>query len=236
MNDITQNKQTSIIVAAMSDMHGLLPELFHNCDLVCICGDVFPQNIERSLEKSKTWFFDAFFPWVRDLPCDMVIMIPGNHCFYLESVFQQYGKIIMPDTLNHGFVCLVDESYIYRGLRFYGTPWVTNLPRWAFNTNDPQGMFEKIPSDCDILLTHHAPDYEKLGCSYPNTDKERNYGSVELTNAILSRPNIKYHFCGHIHTGTHGGVILGNALSYNVSILDEQYQEAFPITYLELKI
>lgn len=224
----------SIEIAAMSDMHGALPILFCASELVCICGDIFPQNIERNIQESEKWFCETFLPWVKSLPCDFVIMIPGNHCFYLESEFQKHGRIIIPDNLQHKCVCLVDEYYIYRGLHFYGTPWVTNLPRWAFNTNDPQSIFEKIPSDCDVLLTHHAPDYKKLGCSYPNTDKERSFGSIELTKTILSRPSIKYHFCGHIHTGTHGGVKLGNALSYNVSILDEQYQEAFPITYLNL--
>ena len=113
---------------------------------------------------------------------------------------------------------------------------LTLQPRWAFNTDDPRSKYEKIPNDCDILLTHHAPNYGKLGCSYPNTDKERNFGSIELTNAILSRPSIKYHFCGHIHTGTHGGVRMGNALSYNVSILDEQYQECFPVTYIDFTV
>lgn len=227
---------SKVLIASMSDMHGFLPEITNKSDITCICGDIFPQNIERKIEESKKWIYEAFLPWVKSIPCDCVIMIPGNHCFYFESEFQKYGRIIMPDEIKIKCVCLVDESICYHGLHFYGTPWVTNLPRWAFNTGAPQSKFEKIPYDCDILLTHHAPDYGKLGCSYPNTDKERNFGSAELTRAIKTRPNIKYHFCGHIHTGAHGGVKIGNTMSYNVSILDEQYHESFPITCIDLSL
>lgn len=221
------------VIAAISDMHGMIPEIKGDC-ILCICGDIFPQDIERKMHESKNWFYEVFLPWVKNLACEFVIMIPGNHCFYLESEFLKHGKIILPDNFKNKCVCLVDESFIYKGLCFYGTPWVTNLSRWAFNTTDPKSVFEKIPVNCDILLTHHAPNYEKLGCSYPYTDKERCLGSVDLANVILTRSNIKYHFCGHIHTGTHGGVRIGNTMSYNVSILDEQYKESFPVTYIEL--
>lgn len=223
-----------IVLAAMSDMHGLLPDVNKECELICICGDIFPQDIERKIDEAQNWFYEVFLAWVEKLPCKFVIMILGNHCFYLEYEYKHHGKIILPNNIKNKCLCLVDESFSYQGIHFYGTPWVTNLPNWAYNTNDPQSKFKEIPSDCDVLLTHHAPDFEKLGCSYPNTDNEKNYGCIELANAILARPNIKYHFCGHIHTGIHGGVKLGNALSYNVSILDEQYKESFPITYVEL--
>lgn len=59
-------------------------------------------------------------------------------------------------------MCLVDEYFIYRALRFYGTPRVTDIQRWAFNTNNPQSISESVSYDCDVLLTYHALDYEKL--------------------------------------------------------------------------
>lgn len=223
-----------ILIAALSDLHGVLPLDIKDSDIVCICGDVFPQDIERNLYKSERWFYDVYLPWVKKLPCNFVIMIPGNHCFYLEAVYQKHHKIVIPPEYDSKCICLVDDSFIYRGIHFYGTPWVTNLSRWAFNTDIPECVFDKIPYDCDILLTHHAPNFGKLGCSYPNTAVERNFGSNELTNVLKSHPHIRYHFCGHIHTGTHGGVQIGNTVSYNVSILDEQYKEAFAPTYVEL--
>ena len=223
----------NITIGAMSDMHGFLPNVIEKSDLMCICGDIFPLNIDRNIEESEKWFYQVFLPWVKNLPCEYVIMIPGNHCLYLESIYLKFGRITIPDYYKEKVLCLVDESCVYKGIKFYGTPWVTNLSRWAFNTDAPQSKYEKIPKDCDILITHHAPDYGKLGCSYPDAENEKNYGSAELAQVILKRPNIKYHFCGHIHTGVHGGIRIGNTLSFNVSLLNEQYQEEFPPTYIE---
>lgn len=223
----------TISICTMSDMHGILPNVDRQVDIICICGDIFPLKIERNIKESELWFNNDFLSWIKKLPCECVIIIPGNHCIYLESVYQIYGKVQIPNSINKKCVCLVDEMFIYKDIKFYGTPWVTNLSRWAFNTDVPLEKFRHIPDDCDVLLTHHAPDYGKLGCSFPGAENEKNYGCRELAMVILERPNIKYHFCGHIHTGTHGGVKLGNTISYNVSILDEQYQEAFAPTYVE---
>lgn len=226
---------SGISITALSDMHGFLPRLKKKCNLICVCGDIFPlNNIDRNIEESKRWFYEIFLNWILELPCEFVIMIPGNHCLYLEHEYKMHGRILLPNGFNNKCVCLVDDSYYYKGLHFYGTPWVTNLPRWAFNTDNPQSKFEKIPYECDILLTHHAPDFGKLGCSFPNTDNEKNYGSLELAKVILARPNIKYHFCGHIHTGVHGGVKIGNTISYNVSILDELYHITYPETHINI--
>ncbi len=223
----------NLIIGAISDIHGYLPTSFRRCEIMCICGDAFPQGIERDTIASREWFRTIFLPWAHKLPCEVVLMIPGNHCFYLESEYRQYQRIDIPDIYAKKCIYLIDKSFHYKGVHFYGTPWVTNLPNWAFNTDNPLETYQLIPCNCDILLTHHAPDYDKLGCSYPNSENEKNYGSAELAQVILKRPNIKYHFCGHIHTGVHGGIRIGNTLSFNVSLLNEQYQEEFPPTYIE---
>lgn len=88
-------------IVAMSDMYGELPTKFSVCELFCMCGDIFSQKVERNLEVFGKWFCENFFPWVKNLPCDFVIMIPENHCFYLESEFQKYGRIIIPDNLQY---------------------------------------------------------------------------------------------------------------------------------------
>lgn len=222
----------SITIAALSDMHGILPKL-SSCNLVCICGDIFPTTIERNIQESERWFNSVFATWIKTLPCQFVVMIPGNHCLFLEKQYKSQGKVIIPKSIETKCVCLIDEEFVYDGIHLYGTPWVTNLPRWAFNTEVPNKYFENIPYDCDILLSHHAPDRGKLGTSFPDTEVEKNYGSIELAKAIEARTCIKFHFCGHIHTGVHNGVNIGNTKSYNVSILDEQYLEAFPVTYVE---
>ena len=58
----------------------------------------------------------------------------------------------------------------------------------------------------------------------------------ELKQKIISK-DIKYNFCGHIHTGTHGGITTDecNTIFYNVSIKDEDYKVAFKPTYVEIE-
>ena len=55
----------------------------------------------------------------------------------------------------------------------------------------------------------------------------------ELTEAIVKkRPRIV--FCGHIHTGQHGGVDFGTSRIYNVSRLDERYEIAYEPTWVDV--
>ena len=41
-------------------------------------------------------------------------------------------------------------------------------------------------------------------------------------------------FCGHIHTGQHGGVDFGTSRIYNVSRLDERYEIAYEPTWIDV--
>lgn len=85
-----------------------------------------------------------------------------------------------------------------------------------------------------ILLTHHAPKIDTLGCSFPGTPNEKDFGSIELAESIRSLSGLKYHFCGHIHTGNHDSVRINNAVSYNVSLMDEEYNVRFPVRIVEI--
>ena len=62
------------------------------------------------------------------------------------------------------------------------------------------------------------------------TDSE-NFGSPELTEAI-SEKRPRFVFCGHIHTGLHGGVDFEDSRIYNVSRLDERYEIAYEPTWV----
>ena len=44
---------------------------------------------------------------------------------------------------------------------------------------------------------------------------------------------MRFVFCGHIHTGLHGGVDVESCRVYNVSRLDERYDIAFEPTWVE---
>lgn len=224
-------------VATFSDTHGQthLPIIEEDTDIICIAGDIIPLNIQRNIPYSEAWFIDEFLRWAKELNPNVkkIFVTPGNHDKYFEVIGAKAIKeIIANEGLSEKVIYLVDETYIYDGYKITGSPWIKNLPRWSFNSTDLTESFSFI-EDCDILITHIPPMVEKVGCSYPYQAYERDFGSIELTK-VLENKNIKVNVCGHVHTGIHDGVIYGNTTIYNVSILNEGYEEAYPVTYFEI--
>lgn len=233
----------------ISDIHGFLPpysKLSNDYfDVLCICGDLVPLDIQSNYEYSERWFKKDFCDWCKNMPCEKVIFIPGNHDRYLEWALIMMGNpaaisenLGWPDKM----VLLHDSEYIYKDIsddgvkevKFYGTPWVPRLSNWAFykDSKDLYEAFEKIP-DCDVLLTHTPGSYmANTGASIQYLYR-RELGSDELTNVILRR-SIKLWLCGHIHSGNHElSEFTDNKFACygmkvaNVSIKDENYIPAY---------
>lgn len=221
-------------VCAISDLHGALPKI-EECDVVFICGDIFPLEIQRINTECEAWLNGEFAEWIDNLPCEKVILIAGNHDYLFERF--EYTKVLnkIKDNikLKEKLVYLQDNVYEYKNLKIFGCPWCTGPYGWPFV--DTTGEKYKLIPDCDILLTHQPPRVKQLGCSYPGKVYEENWGSEELKNKILSK-NIRYNFCGHIHSGTHGGITANDCdtVFYNVSIKDEDYKVTYKPTYLEI--
>ena len=53
-------------IIAFSDNHGYLPKL-EPCDVVCICGDIIPLEIQRDIFMSWWWFNNKFKEWAEKL-------------------------------------------------------------------------------------------------------------------------------------------------------------------------
>ena len=230
-------------ICAISDLHGTLPTI-EECDVLFICGDIFPLAIETQLDKCREWFLNKFCEWVKDVPSKSIYMIAGNHDFAFETWgYDNIMEMIEEKPALHGKLIYVEDSLIEieNGLTLYGCPWCISPKGFAFI--DSSGKFyEQIPDDCDILLVHQPPRIGKLGCSYPDTSYETNYGSESLANVIADK-HIKYVFCGHIHSGIHGGIyangveesgkpLYAETLYYNVSIKDEEYKVRYEPTYV----
>ena len=72
-------------ICAISDTHGFLPEI-EPCDLLLISGDIIPLYIQRNHIASSNWFYTEFTDWIGQLKCDKIIIIAGNHDFYLSNI------------------------------------------------------------------------------------------------------------------------------------------------------
>ena len=96
---------------------------------------------------------------------------------------------------------LIDESFYYEDIHFYGTPWIQPITfqegRWAFERNFDEEPIE-IPN-CDVLLTHDNP--------------------FENEHIRVSNTTAPYHLFGHWHDGEEDVL----RCRFNCSLLDDMY-------------
>ena len=200
-------------ICAISDLHGILPSI-PECDVLCIAGDVVDLIVQRSSDESDAWWSTAFITWANKLSCKKIFVVPGNHDIYIE---QLYNGLIKDTTLQefkdkisllteNKVVFLIDELHEYKGVTFYGTPWIAPIhwQTWAFEDTQHEYdeyacPYEKIPN-CDILITHENPNYNE-----------------KLENYCFGK--YKHHFFGHWHNG----ISYGHLNQCNCSILTDSY-------------
>ncbi len=194
-------------VSAISDIHGDLNIKVPRCEVLCICGDIVGLNDQRSMDASEHWFKNRFVEWINSLPCEFVLIVPGNHDFYLEDLYKKEElntfNIELAKLTNNKAIVLVDSIIDINGITFYGCPWINPIPfqegRWAF-VEDSKNIHYQSILDCDVLLTHDNP--------FNNEDLE-----------YCSFGKSKVHFFGHWHDGVDN--VEQN--KFNVSYLNDMY-------------
>jgi Icc-related predicted phosphoesterase len=229
-------------ICAMSDLHGTLPftEEIGKVDVVVLCGDTVPMAYQRSGKLSNLWLRDEFKSWIDGLDCDRVIMIAGNHDFYFSYEDKTFIKDLFKELCGEKLVYLQDESYEYKGVKFYGCPWCKGPLKWAFCPNDINRditRYYEMIEDCDVLLTHQPASLFNIGISYYWTEKPQDWSSKALLDAIAKK-DILVNFCGHIHSGDHqrATYVSGNhsTVFYNVSLMGETYNWDYQPRFVEV--
>ena len=245
-----------IKVIGISDIHGQLPKIEEEFDLLLIGGDIAPNyrcGAFFECEYQRGWFSNEFVPWVMSLPFkdehSKVVFIAGNHDFYLYSESDAYKvgySSIWTDIITpcyNRLVYLYDSEYLFEKgdekLRIYGTPWCKEFGNWAFMINNEKlkTAFEKIPEGLDILLTHDAPALPPYGFITEGRWKGEDAGNKPLSEAIkLKKPTYALH--GHIHSSPHEITNPADAPDTKVaclSILNETYHMTYKPLVFELE-
>lgn len=216
-------------IAALSDLHGFLPTV-PSADLVIIAGDVCIDRIGGvpcSLDppRQAAWFEAKIRPWIRTFGVP-TLLTWGNHDWINEAdlVGLSRGNLFI----------VVDDSVDVLGLRVWLTPWSNRFLNWNWMKNPDHltKVYDQIPADLDILVSHQPP----YGCGdgYVNmeTSQYEHVGSRELLHAIRRvRPQLV--ICGHLHGGF-GVYDIDGIPIYNVSVVNEAYQLVNPVTVLEV--
>lgn len=222
-------------ITAISDLHGHLDINVPQCDVLCICGDIVPLDIQSYTKHTLHWLKNVFIPWCNTLQCDEILLIGGNHDIKIAEHEQEVRKLFTDTKIHY----LLDESYehidINEGhvIKFYGTPWCHIFGNWAFMISD-EAIAEKLsnmPDDIDVLLTHDAPYGTSDVCMQDvYWNRHEHIGNHPLRDIILMKKP-KYCLHGHLHSTNHECEMLENTKVYNVSVLDERYTVAYePLT------
>lgn len=187
-------KRKEIEVVATADFHGILPKI-KRADVLVIAGDVFPiakyLSYKKVLFNQLRFYDEEFLPWLeRTLKVvKRIVIVGGNYDYVLQQEMIDFPK---------GVVYLKDETFEYKGWRFYGFPWsnLKNSTKVAFTLPDSKLELKAaaIP-DTDVLVSH-APIY-----GFGDLNRGGRHKGLPALRAALKRQNIAHMICGHIHNG-----------------------------------
>lgn len=228
---------------ALSDMHGILPELEDKPDILLIGGDIVPLRIQMSSDRSKKWLRDEFIPWCERNCNERAYVIAGNHDMWLYYHGNDKFKPMLPEKV----VYLENEVAVCDDVVIVGSPMCKEFGNWWFMHPNflLRERYDRLIAEVDkvrgdktvIFLTHDAP----LGTSDVLLQKDCRWadgshiGSIELEDTIKKmRPDIVLH--GHLHSTNHDLETMNDGFTsvYNVSLVDEDYAVAYKP--LEFKI
>lgn len=200
-------------VVHVSDTHQRFPEI-PKCDVLCHTGDYsfLSKNATLCSYKDELITFNQQLKKVKE-SCDLILFCPGNHDFIFEK-HEELARELLDQA-----VVLIDEEYVYRGVKFYGTPSQPPFCDWAFNhsLNIRKAKYEAIPEDTEILLTH-CPPYAILDrCFYGG-----NLAGCQILLERVKEIKPKYHLFGHIHEA-YGKLDAYETTFLNSSIMDLNY-------------
>ena len=232
-------------IASVSDLHGNLityPSTYwkglEECEVLFICGDILPLDIQFNSVKSLEWLLREFKPWAEALPVEKVFLTAGNHDAFFErhpdgarSLFPTFEKVTyLPN--DYAEYLSTQDSKLYK---IFGTPYCHIFGMWPFMREEKtlKEKYSEIPENIDILFCHDAPYGVSDVCYQFYQWDKRHKGCPILRDAILEKKP-KYCFHGHLHSTNHEEELLGDTKVYNTSILDENYKITYDPVILEI--
>lgn len=193
----------------LSDTHGQHRKLkdLPAADLIIHGGDLTRMGKDHEAEDFMRWF--------TDLDYQHKIFIAGNHDFFFEGETPKSINRYLGENTYYLY-----NSYVeIEGIKIWGSPYSPTFFNWAFNLDrgeDIAEIWNQIPDDTDILVTH-GPPFGILD----QVDVGIHVGCEELIKKVnLIQP--RYHLFGHIHENF--GIEHTDATTFmNGSLLDENY-------------
>jgi len=211
-----RNKMKITFISDTHTKHNMVSSSLPGGDLLIHAGDVSSMGHKHELQKFLKWFnnLDNY---------THKIFIAGNHDWGFQTepemckeLLKVYEKVTYlqdnSETIKDNFFNVVN---------IWGSPWQPEFYNWAFNLpkggEELKSVWDKIPTNTDILITHGPPYGHLDTCIGQNL----NLGCELLSNKIKTvKPKI--HVFGHIHSG-YGYKFDNDTHYFNSSVLNEQY-------------
>ena len=104
------------------------------------------------------------------------------------------------NSLSNEATLLQDQLLEWEGLSIYGSPWIPDLPHFAYHLRADEllAKWQAIPSNIDILITHTPP----WGVLDLRSKHISSLGCRHLADE-LKRIKPRLHVFGHVHE-SHG--------------------------------
>lgn len=216
----SQGKPPKLVrVVCMSDLHHKYKQLFEipDGDILLIAGDLTLRGEGHELS--------AFNDWLGQQTHKHKVIIPGNHDLTFESNWE-WAEAHVPEA----DAILNQTTYEAEGLKIYGEPRQPWFHDWAFNVARPdmKKVWDKVPEDTDIVLTHGPP------WGVGDLCRNGHVGCVHQREYIIKHEP-RLVVCGHIHEG-YGLYQLGKTLVANASTCNSKYQLVNPPIVVDMSI
>lgn len=196
------SQRDSITIVCIADTHELHREL------EMPFGDILIHAGDFTLFSKSAAAIEDFNEWLGGLTYRRVIVIPGNHEFFLEADASR-RRMLSNATV------LINEGIEILGLKIWGSP-VTPLYGGAFGRRseaDRAKLYAQIPDHVDILVTY-GPPYGILD----RTDQSAQPAGCRELLKRVGQIKPRLHVFGHIH-GAYGMQSTDDTLFVNAALL-----------------
>ncbi|MEQ1826080.1 MAG: metallophosphoesterase [Pirellula sp.] len=201
----------------ISDTHNKhrLLQIPGGLDAVIHCGDESEAgNAEFNEPEAR-----RFFEWFSQLEIPTKIFVPGNHSTAIEKGLVRASEYPAIQFLIH-------DQLEWNGLKIFGSPYTPKFFEWAYMKPRPDldAVWQSIPSDIDILITHGPPKGVcDMTCDM-DSGEPIHVGSQSLMRHVEQRIRPRIHAFGHIHDESKfknfGSIKLGETMFINCSCCD----------------